>query len=73
MGDQLAAGAVPLDVFLVGRDVYDTDGDWAQTSELPTNGAVLVRPDQHVAWRSTALSGNPSGALENVLRTVSGR
>jgi 2,4-dichlorophenol 6-monooxygenase len=57
-GQEAATGPVPLDVVLVGRDVAD-DGAWAVASEVGPDGAVLVRPDQHVAWRT---GGAPVGA-----------
>ncbi|MFH8590394.1 aromatic-ring hydroxylase C-terminal domain-containing protein [Streptomyces rimosus] len=33
-------------------------------------GAVLVRPDGHVAWRRTTAATDSSDALESALRTV---
>ena len=35
-----------------GRELEDIDGKWDQLSEVGGNGAVLVRPDGIVAWRS---------------------
>ncbi len=58
-GEEATAGPVPLDVVLVGRDVMDDAGTWAAASEVGPDGAVLVRPDQHVAWRT---GGAPVGA-----------
>jgi 2,4-dichlorophenol 6-monooxygenase len=46
--------AVPVTCMVEGRDFLDGDGDWARVSELDARGAVLVRPDQHVAWYATA-------------------
>ncbi|MFI9240549.1 hypothetical protein [Streptomyces sp. NPDC053079] len=44
------------------------DGDWAGAHGVTASGAVLVRPDGIVAWRSAA-GGDPEG-IERALRTV---
>lgn len=59
-GEEAATGPVPLDVVLVGRDVLDAGG-WATVSEVGPDGAVLVRPDQHVAWRTTDTPDESAG------------
>jgi 2,4-dichlorophenol 6-monooxygenase len=46
--------AVPVTCVVEGRDFIDSDGDWARVGELGASGAVLVRPDQHVAWYAAA-------------------
>jgi len=48
---------VALDAFVVGTndaDLIDTTGGWAELYGVGDDGAVLVRPDGHVAWRTTA-------------------
>jgi 2-polyprenyl-6-methoxyphenol hydroxylase-like FAD-dependent oxidoreductase len=35
----------------VGRDFDDPDGWWSRVLRLPPEGALLVRPDQHIAAR----------------------
>ena len=57
----------PLSVVLVGRDVLDPDGAWAKVSDLGGDGAVLVRPDQHVAWRHRGAVDDPAAVLGGVL------
>ncbi len=37
---------------------YDVDGSWSKCREVSTSGAVLVRPDGHVAWRTKKLSSH---------------
>jgi 2,4-dichlorophenol 6-monooxygenase len=45
-----AAGRIPLRVVTEGRDFDDPQRRWASLREVEDSGAVLVRPDQHVAW-----------------------
>ena len=65
-----ATGAVPLEVMQVGRDVTDPEGAWSRVSGIGATGAVLVRPDQHVAWRSAGAVDDPTTALAAVLATL---
>jgi 2,4-dichlorophenol 6-monooxygenase len=61
--------SVALDVQTVGPggDWQDPSGQWAEVSGLSSGGAVLVRPDQHVAWRSTnAERGGDADLVEAV-------
>ncbi|MCA9979439.1 MAG: FAD-dependent monooxygenase [Anaerolineales bacterium] len=48
---------VPLKAVVVGEkgDLQDGSGRWSVVSGIGTAGAVLVRPDGHVAWRSLRL------------------
>jgi 2,4-dichlorophenol 6-monooxygenase len=53
--DQIAQRVhTPITVQVIGErgGLYDPYNDWANRSEVDTTGAVLVRPDGHVAWRS---------------------
>jgi 2,4-dichlorophenol 6-monooxygenase len=51
-------------------DLVDRSGAWRDASETDLSGAVLVRPDGHVAWRARTQPDRPSVALEAVVRTV---
>ncbi|MDJ0859003.1 MAG: FAD-dependent monooxygenase [Dinoroseobacter sp.] len=51
----------------------DHTGDWARAREVSDSGAVLVRPDHHVAWRSEEMVDDPKGALERVLTQILSR
>ena len=66
---------VPLEAVVIGpgRDVIDTYYDWARMRGVEESGAVLVRPDSHVAWRAQTLADDPAGALGDALRSVLGR
>jgi hypothetical protein len=48
-----------------------SDGDWLEQLMLPKDGAILVRPDQHVAARSD--QGLKPGALLPIVRVLLGR
>jgi 2,4-dichlorophenol 6-monooxygenase len=64
--------AIPIDVVTVGAggDVEDPAGDWQRQREVSSDGAVLVRPDQHVAWRCDSRPADPVAALTEALATV---
>jgi 2,4-dichlorophenol 6-monooxygenase len=53
------------------RQLYDdVCGDWARISGIGEDGALLVRPDRHIAWRSAQLPDDPAGELHRVLRQL---
>ncbi|MFJ9561582.1 FAD-dependent oxidoreductase [Streptomyces fuscichromogenes] len=60
-----------LDTYRIGAAgdlVYDTeDADWAAAHGTTAQGAVLVRPDGFVAWRSEGAVPDPEGELREVL------
>jgi 2,4-dichlorophenol 6-monooxygenase len=56
-----------------GREVTDLYYDWAKLREVDESGAVLVRPDKHIAWRSMTMPEDPEGALRTVLHLILGR
>jgi 2,4-dichlorophenol 6-monooxygenase len=53
-------------------DWLDTRFDWLRQREVSSEGAVLVRPDRHIAWRSFSASENPRATLEEALGQVLG-
>jgi 2,4-dichlorophenol 6-monooxygenase len=63
-----AARIAGVRCLVTGRDFADPGGGWAARAEVGAHGALLVRPDQHVAWRSTERPGAP-----DVLAGVLGR
>ena len=68
-----ARAGVPVRVHVIGgrEGVTDPYGEWACLRELETTGCVLVRPDRHVAWRSTRYTPDSgrqfSAAIEQAL------
>lgn len=68
------AGDVPLDAWLIGQggDLADPSGEWADVYGIGPDGAVLVRPDGHVAWRSASSVENPRATLSSVLARLLG-
>ena len=50
--------------------VTEKEADWAGAHGVGADGAVLVRPDGFVAWRSAGAVPDAEGALHEVLTTV---
>jgi putative polyketide hydroxylase len=62
---------VPLTTHRVGADgLTDPTGRWLATAGLQPAGALLVRPDNFVAWRSPGPCPEPGAALERALDEV---
>jgi 2,4-dichlorophenol 6-monooxygenase len=66
---------LPITVHKIGpRQTWqDFSGDWARAREIRDSGALLVRPDQHIAWRATAAAADPEAELRRVLKTILNR
>jgi putative polyketide hydroxylase len=47
-------------------DLIDPENVWHKLYEVTTTGAVLVRPDGHVAWRSKETVNNPIDVLAEI-------
>jgi 2,4-dichlorophenol 6-monooxygenase len=60
----------PLRHLALGRDV---DPGWAEALAIDAGGALLIRPDQHVAWRSRGAVADPAANLRAALATIAGR
>ena len=56
--------ALPLRAWLIDEDTF------ASAYGLDPSGAVLVRPDGHVGWRSRTINGDPSQALRGALSSI---
>ncbi|MEH0420790.1 FAD-dependent monooxygenase [Streptomyces sp. B21-083] len=53
-----------------GGEWTDPEGRWSELREIGPAGAVLVRPDNHVAWRSTGAADAPTDALLRAVQAV---
>jgi putative polyketide hydroxylase len=65
----------PLQTYTIGKDgdLLDRDGNWHEVYGIDSGGAVLVRPDGHVAWRSRSGASNPQGVLRAAIDSMLGR
>ena len=64
---------VPVDAVRIGHasgDLLDPRMSWTRLREHGPRGAILVRPDRFVAWRSHDEVNNPHGLLRSVLNQV---
>jgi putative polyketide hydroxylase len=70
----IGASWPPLIALTVGKDgdLSDPDGNWHEAYGVNTDGAVLVRPDGHVAWRSRSVTSNPAETLRAALDRLLG-
>jgi tetracenomycin A2 monooxygenase-dioxygenase len=64
----------PLRVVRIGPggDYAPADGDWTAAYGISADGAVLIRPDAFVAWRSPQAQADPEQVLSDVLSAVAG-
>jgi hypothetical protein len=59
--------------FAIGQDLIDADGTWHEAYGVETDGAVLVRPDGYVGWRSRSGSSRPAEVLRAAFDGLLGR
>jgi putative polyketide hydroxylase len=66
---------VSVDVRSIGADAdfRDVDGRWAALTGLGPDAALLVRPDDFVAWRADTLPDSPENALNQALSRILSR
>ena len=67
-----ATRPIPLGLIAIGErsGLPDSTGAWREQSEVTSAGAVLVRPDHHVAWRAAHAVPDPRMTLLEVIRTI---
>ncbi len=76
VADKVAAElGVPLEAVVIGpgREVTDLYYDWAKLREVEESGALLVRPDKHIAWRAMSMPEDPEGALRTAMARILGK
>lgn len=61
---------IPLTIRQVGTDVLDQDRVFLARTGLGSAGALLVRPDGFIAWRSGDAASDPRAVIEHVLARV---
>jgi len=68
----VASLGIALSAYRVGAegDLIDLEHGWQTRMGVPDDGAVLVRPDGFVAWRTSARSTDPEPLLMQVLATI---
>jgi 2,4-dichlorophenol 6-monooxygenase len=66
--------AVPVKYVAIEVASLEDEACWLKDSGIGLEGALLVRPDQHVAWRVDSVPEDPAAALrEAVASIVEGR
>src|SRR5574341_1564959 len=63
---------IALAAYCIGPDgdLTDPEQQWTQRMGVSSDGAVLVRPDGFVAWRSRQLTPAPECQIEDVLSRI---
>ena len=51
-------------------DYHDPRCAWQHHRQIASDGAILVRPDRFIGWRSPAGSGKPRAALAVALSQI---
>lgn len=70
--DLIHSLSIPLKIFRIANDgdLSDPENIWLAKYEISATGAVLVRPDGHVAWRSRCMVDQPKNVLNKVLSVI---
>ncbi|HME85649.1 MAG TPA: FAD-dependent monooxygenase [Roseiarcus sp.] len=71
-----AANDLPIDAVRIGHidgDLFDPRLAWAQFRGISEKGAVLVRPDRVVSWRSAGAAEDAMTTLAEALGQILGR
>lgn len=67
---------IDLAAFVVGTgsdvDLRDPDGDWSDKFSVGAHGAVLIRPDGHVAWRASDMATDQMAELRSAISACLG-
>ena len=70
------ANGIPLDALRIGEldgDLFDPRLAWQQYRGIERDGAVLVRPDRFIGWRSLRASAQSAAELVDALQRILGR
>lgn len=66
---------IEIDVHVIGpgAEYQDIYGDFSKVCDIPDDGALLVRPDMHIAWRASSASPEQLTSLLVALKKVLSR
>jgi 2-polyprenyl-6-methoxyphenol hydroxylase-like FAD-dependent oxidoreductase len=64
---ELKRSGAPLDAYRIDADAIDTEGFFLERTGLQRDGALLVRPDGFIAWRSLGGQVDPLRTLAEAL------
>jgi hypothetical protein len=71
---RLAQAGPALEAHMIGgSEIADPDHAWPSTFGIADDGAVLVRPDAYVGWRSASCPADPAGELQTALDRILSR
>ncbi|MBA4489810.1 FAD-dependent monooxygenase [Paracoccus sp. S1E-3] len=73
LADRLGIALPVISIGPDGSDAHDIYADWYYQCGIQDDGAILVRPDNYVAWRSDRLAADPQIALAAALMQVLAR
>ena len=63
----------PIDIVALHSSVEgDASDDWLNLRQVGDEGAILVRPDNHVGWRAAGSVDDPYGTLKAAVRSILG-
>ena len=62
--------SVPFEHVRIGTDTGSPEPGWVRTCGVGRGGALLVRPDQHIAWRASETPENAGQALRVAVATI---
>ena len=64
---------VPLSAVMIGHGpITDPSGQWLERYGIDPDGAVLVRPDGHIAWRTSGVPVDADATLREVIGGIVG-
>ena len=69
------ATGVAVDAVRIGHidgDLFDPRLAWTRARGISPQGAVLVRPDRFIGWRSLGAAANPAAELTSALQRILG-
>jgi 2,4-dichlorophenol 6-monooxygenase len=67
-------GGLPVVAHAIGhgQELTDPYGDWQRVRDIDEDGCILVRPDQHILWRSVTACVDAEAQLRSVLTRTLG-